>query len=85
MRKNLGRGNFVSEWFGYRTYPEVLGGAEALRIQTEGRCPFLTSVTRQERDCVKTESSSGVCTISNASNGTRQDWLVCPYRLSIRI
>lgn len=24
--------------------------------------------------------SSGVCTINNASNGVRQDWLVCPYR-----
>ena len=23
---------------------------------------------------------SGVCTINNASNGSRQDWLVCPYR-----
>ncbi len=74
------RGNFVSEWFGYRTYPRVGGGDAALRIQTRGRCPFLSVVTHDERDCVKSTSSSGVCTINNASNGVRQDWLACPYR-----
>jgi hypothetical protein len=30
---------------------------------------------------VKNENSLGVCTISSASNGSRQDWLVCPYRV----
>lgn len=74
------RGNFVSEWFGYRTYPRVGGGDAAIRIQKSGRCPFLSSAIHEERDCVKSTSSSGVCTINNASNGTRQDWLVCPYR-----
>jgi hypothetical protein len=29
---------------------------------------------------VKQPNSQGVCTISAESNGTRQDWLVCPYR-----
>ena len=63
MKKSVGRGNFVSEWFGYRTYPRVLGGAEALRVQTDGRCPFLTEATRQDHDCVKADSSQGVSTI----------------------
>jgi hypothetical protein len=31
-------------------------------------------------DCVKPTNSRGVCTISAGSNGTRQDWLVCPHR-----
>ena len=74
------RGNFISEWFGYRTYPIVHEGATALQVRREGRCPFLTAVTRDSQDCVKASSSSGVCTINNASNGSRQDWLVCPYR-----
>lgn len=74
------RGNFVSEWFGYRTYPRVGGGSAALRMQQRGRCPFLSVVTHEERDCVKSASSAGVCTINNASNGVRQDWLACPYR-----
>ena len=74
------RGNFVSEWFGYRTFPDVRGSTRALRTQAAGECPFLTAATREKRECVKNASSSGVCTINNASNGTRQDWLVCPYR-----
>ena len=80
MTRNPDRGNFVSEWFGYRTYPHVHGSPGALRTQTEGQCPFLTTATREKRECVKNASSSGVCTINNASNGIRQDWLVCPYR-----
>ena len=74
------RGNFVSEWFGYRTYPHVHGDPAALRIQSSGRCPFLTAATGENKDCIKAASSSGICTINNASNGSRQDWLVCPYR-----
>lgn len=74
------RGNFVSEWFGYRTFPQVHGGTGALRTQVAGQCPFLTAATHEKRECVKSTSSSGVCTINNASNGVRQDWLVCPYR-----
>ena len=74
------RGNFVSEWFGYRTFPIVQTSDATLQTQRDGRCPFLTTVTRDKQNCVKAPSSSGVCTISNASNGSRQDWLVCPYR-----
>ena len=80
MTGNRDRGNFVSEWFGYRTFPHVHGSTDALQTQTGGHCPFLTAATRQKRECVKNASSSGVCTINNASNGSRQDWLVCPYR-----
>ena len=74
------RGNFVSEWFGFRTYPAVRGGTDALRVQRARRCPFLTAATHEDRTCVKAASSSGICAINNASNGIRQDWLVCPYR-----
>ena len=74
------RGNFVSEWFGFRTYPAVCGGTDALRVQRARRCPFLTAATHEDRTCVKAASSSGICAINNASNGIRQDWLVCPYR-----
>ena len=80
MTRNRDSGNFVSEWFGYRTFPQVHGSKDALRTQTAGQCPFLTAATREERKCVKNASSYGVCTINNASNGSRQDWLVCPYR-----
>ena len=80
MTARPGRGNYVSEWFGYRTWPSVGGGDAALRGQRRGLCPFLSAVTHEERDCVKSVSSSGVCTINNASNGVRQDWLACPYR-----
>lgn len=31
--------------------------------------------------CIKAEPAQGVCTISCSSNGPRQDWVVCPYRL----
>lgn len=74
------RGNFVSEWFGYRTFPHVYGNAVASRTQSAGHCPFLTAATQQQHECVKSASASGVCSISNASNGVRQDWLVCPFR-----
>lgn len=81
MTSGVTRGNFVSEWFGHRTYPEVRGGEEALRRQKAGVCPFLTAVTGGDTECVKAEPSSGVCSINNASNGVRQDWVVCPYRV----
>jgi hypothetical protein len=48
--------------------------------QTSGRCPFLSETLSQTTPCVKAENSRGVCTISASSNGSRQDWLVCPYR-----
>lgn len=74
------QGNCVSEWFGHRVYPVVVHDADALADQRAGRCPFLSSATREERRCIKTPSAFGVCTISSSSNGPRQDWLVCPYR-----
>ncbi len=30
---------------------------------------------------MKRQNSAGVCSISSNSNGSRQDWLVCPYRV----
>ena len=73
-------GNFVSEWFGHRTYPLVHDDDIATRTQQSACCPFLSEATGERRDCVKAQPSAGVCTINNASNGTRQDWLVCPHR-----
>ena len=80
MSSGADAGNFVSEWFGYRTYPLVRGGNAAVRGQETRICPFLTAATSEVRECVKRDSSSGICSISNSSNGPRQDWLVCPYR-----
>lgn len=74
-------GNFISEWYGHRIYPQVridVGRASGVRA---GQCPFLSKVTLLRTACVKNASSAGVCTISSASNGPRQDWLVCPYRV----
>ena len=78
--KRTERGNFVSEWFGHRVYPTVAVGQRVLEDQGSSRCPFLSAVTQEDRQCVKPASSVGVCTISSCSNGPRQDWLVCPYR-----
>ncbi len=72
------RGNFVSEWFGQRVFPVVRLDVKALRRDA---CPFLSDVLEESTACVKNENSKGVCTISSASNGPRQDWLVCPYRV----
>jgi hypothetical protein len=49
--------------------------------QTAAICPFLSSVEVQPEKCIKPERSKGVCTISSTSNGSRQDWVVCPYRI----
>lgn len=73
-------GNFVSEWFGHRVYPTVVATRESTADQQAERCPFLTSATGENRQCIKAEAAKGVCTISSVSNGPRQDWLVCPYR-----
>src|SRR5260221_13430424 len=74
-------GNFISEWFGRRIYPVVRiehgFGAPA----SYPRCPFLSEVLEATVNCVKTENSLGVCTINAESNGKRQDWLACPYRV----
>src|SRR5437016_688606 len=74
------RGNFVSEWFGHRIFPTVATGTQVLDDQEASRCPFLSRATAESRTCIKAPSSLGICTISSASNGPRQDWLVCPYR-----
>lgn len=75
------RGNYVSEWFGHRVYPVVAGTHRSLQDQKTTRCPFLTAAMVTETCCVKPALSNGICTISSCSNGPRQDWLVCPYRV----
>ncbi|GAA2875902.1 hypothetical protein GCM10010524_04110 [Streptomyces mexicanus] len=72
--------NFIAEWFGHRVYPVVAETALSLADQEAERCPFLTDVTGKKSLCIKKPNSKGVCTISSTSNGTRQDWLACPYR-----
>jgi len=73
-------GNFVSEWFGHRVYPQIVSTPLAVGDQQAERCPFLSSAVGTDRPCIKAAAARGVCTISSVSNGTRQDWLVCPYR-----
>ena len=70
----------IAEWFGHRIFPKVSSEALAMSDQRAGRCPFLTEALKAKTACVKAPNSLGVCTISAASNGPRQDWLVCPYR-----
>ena len=72
--------NLVAEWFGHRVHPTVTATPAALADQQTRRCPLLSLATESTRVCIKSGVSSGVCTISSTSNGTRQDWLVCPYR-----
>lgn len=74
------QGNFVSEWFGHRVYPTIVSTPASVADQQNERCLFLTDATGEPRKCVKAEAARGVCTISSLSNGSRQDWLVCPYR-----
>jgi hypothetical protein len=75
------RSNYVSEWFGHRIYPSVVSSAKSLADQRASTCPFLSVVKKSVTPCVKNEKSRGVCTISSTSNGPRQDWVACPYRL----
>ena len=74
--------NSVSEWFGHRVCPTVATNVSAQAAQQKGICPFLTVAfgTKSPRLCVKQANSRGVCTVSSDSNGSRQDWVVCPYR-----
>ena len=81
MATNGRGGNFISEWYGQRIYPQVRLDVAAVAGGNSGSCPFLSDVLHRQTKCVKNENSSGVCTISSISNGTRQDWLVCPYRV----
>lgn len=79
------RGNFIAEWFGHRVWPTVDGSDAAIRNQSSRSCPFLTFATGEDRKCIKIPRSgaepTGVCTVSSDSNGERQDWLACPYRI----
>lgn len=79
-QKKQAEGNFVSEWFGHRVYPQIISTAASVADQQSERCPFLSQATGEERKCIKLDNARGVCTISSSSNGPRQDWLVCPYR-----
>lgn len=74
------RGNYVSEWFGHRMYPNVVTSGTSQSDQAQEKCPFLSHVTDEFRECIKAPAAKGVCTISTATAATRQDWLVCPYR-----
>lgn len=76
-----GKGNYVSEWLGQRIYPVVRLDVGKFPKSGYDTCPFLSTVLRSSAKCVKNENSLGVCTINTASNGPRQDWLACPYRV----
>jgi hypothetical protein len=73
--------NLIAEWFGHRIFPIVVANERTMTDQRNHRCPFLTRVEVEPQECVKPEKSKGVCTISSTSNGPRQDWVVCPYRI----
>lgn len=75
------RGNFISEWFGQRIYPEVKLDSRAISDQNWGLCPFLTAIKRTETRCIKNDNAFGVCTINSLTADSRKDWLVCPYRV----
>jgi Restriction endonuclease NotI len=74
-------GNHISEWLGHRIYPTVKLDVSTFVGPDFGSCPFLTDALGQKTNCVKSENSFGVCSVSSASNGSLQDWLVCPYRV----
>lgn len=74
-------GNYVSEWFGQRIYPTVRLDTARLAGADTDRCPFLSEALHEPTRCTKPANSKGVCTISSLSNGSRQDWLVCPHRI----
>ena len=73
-------GNFISEWFGYRLFPAVAEANEMIETQQRRQCPFLSASTGEFRECIKAETSKGVCTVSTVSAERTDDWLVCPYR-----
>ncbi|MGH8673397.1 MAG: hypothetical protein ACREVG_03710 [Burkholderiales bacterium] len=75
------KGNYISEWLGQRIYPVVRLDVGKFPKTGYETCPFLSTVLRSPPKCVKNENSLGVCTINAASNGPRQDWLACPYRV----
>ena len=73
-------GNYISEWFGYRVFPVVSNAPQMIEFQERRQCPFLSASTGEPRECIKSESSKGVCTISSVTSERRDEWLVCPYR-----
>lgn len=75
------RGNYISEWLGQRIYPTVRLSTTGFSKGNYDSCPFLTPVLSRTTPCVKNGNSLGVCTINTSSNGVRQDWLACPYRV----
>ena len=81
MSKSEARGNYISEWFGQRIYPQVRLSDKAISGANWGVCPFLSAVKRNRTQCTNKESAFGVCTINSAGIDARQDWLVCPYRV----
>lgn len=81
MKKPQAKGNFISEWFGQRIYPEVRLRDRAISGSNWGVCPFLSEVKRQSTQCIKGENAFGVCTINSVGVDSRRDWLVCPYRV----
>lgn len=58
----------------------MVANADSIRGQQAQLCPFLTRVKKSDQECIKPTNAKGVCTISSASNGARQDWVTCPYR-----
>lgn len=81
MKSPTVRGNFISEWFGQRIYPQVKLSNAAVTGKNWGICPFLSGIKRQRTECIKNENAYGVCTINSVGVDQRQDWLVCPYRV----
>jgi hypothetical protein len=78
--KGTERRPHIAEWFGHRVFPVVAASSQAATDQKSQRCPFLSQTLLSDTTCIKAPASRGVCTISAASNGPRQDWLVCPFR-----
>jgi len=77
----IGRGNFISEWFGQRIHPVVRLDVDAVSGKASECCPFLSNALSKQTACVKAENSKGVCTVSSIGARVRRDWLVCPYRV----
>jgi hypothetical protein len=55
--------------------------AESVADQLAHQCPFLSRVKDSAQQCIKAPAARGVCSVSSNSNGPRQDWVVCPYRV----
>src|SRR3990172_11657502 len=79
MKKKLAAPkNYMGEWFGHRVYPQVKCATVPISEFSSSKCPFLSASTQTTRECVKSDNSKGVCTITTTT-GTTKDWIVCPY------